>query len=233
MVYNEMRGAFADADELEENAIMRALYPDTPYRFRPRRRPRAHPRSSRHEKFPDFHSARLLLPVERLQIFPGGGVVIDARARQPAWTGNISASAEPGRRLHRAGDCKGSVRAPEQRKSPYELPAEGSRRERRRLAWGRVAAEITDRERPTAMQLLCTVLCGSNQSVLTRGLLAVQDLGREAVSMMFRGPGCAQPFAIKLEIRNLSEDKLRPRRGEKRARRAWRTWPKTALTARS
>ena len=33
VVYNEMRGAFADADELEEDAIMRALYPDTPYRF--------------------------------------------------------------------------------------------------------------------------------------------------------------------------------------------------------
>lgn len=54
------------------------------------------------------------------------------------------------------------------------------------------------------MQLLCTVLCGSNQAVLTRELLA-SGLG-EAVSMML-WDGCAQPF-IKLEIRDLSEDEL-------------------------
>ena len=33
VVFNEMKGAFADADELETNALNRALFPDTPYRF--------------------------------------------------------------------------------------------------------------------------------------------------------------------------------------------------------
>ena len=33
VVYNEMRGLFADADELECLAAQRALFPDTPYRF--------------------------------------------------------------------------------------------------------------------------------------------------------------------------------------------------------
>ena len=54
VVYNEMRGAFADADELEENAIMRALYPDTPYRFVSGGDPEHIPELT-YEKFLDFH----------------------------------------------------------------------------------------------------------------------------------------------------------------------------------
>ena len=45
VVYNEMRGAFADADELEEDAIMRALYPGHALPLCLRRRPGAHPRA--------------------------------------------------------------------------------------------------------------------------------------------------------------------------------------------
>ena len=33
VVLNEMKGAFADADELLINAMSRALFPDSPYRF--------------------------------------------------------------------------------------------------------------------------------------------------------------------------------------------------------
>lgn len=73
----------------------------------------------------------------------------------------------------------------------FELSAEEDARCRFRLAWGRAAGEITDRERMTAMQLLCTVLCGSNQSVLTREMLAASY--GEAVSMML-WDGCASPL---------------------------------------
>ena len=62
----------------------------------------------------------------------------------------------------------------------------------------------------TAMQVLCTVLCGNNQSVLTREMLAA-GLG-EAVSMMV-WDGCAQPF-VKLEVRNVKEEDIVPA-GEK------------------
>ena len=203
VVYNEMRGAFADADELEENAIMRALYPDTPYRFVSGGDPEHIPELT-YEKFLDFH--RRFYSPSNAYVFLDGDVDIDAVLG--ILDGEYLASAEPGERLPVPG-LQRPVRAPEQRVA-YELPAEADEGERYRLAWGRVAGEITDRERMTAMQLLCTVLCGNNQSVLTRELLAA-GLG-EAVSMML-WDGCAQPF-IKLEIRNLSEDKLAPA-GEK------------------
>src|SRR5699024_398505 len=154
--------------------------------------------------FLDFH--RRFYSPSNAYVFLDGDVDIDAVLG--ILDGEYLASAEPGERLPVPG-LQRPVRAPEQRVA-YELPAEEDEGERYRLAWGRVAGEITDRERMTAMQLLCTVLCGSNQAVLTRELLAA-GLG-EAVSMML-WDGCAQPF-IKLEIRNLSEDKLAPA-GEK------------------
>ena len=54
VVYNEMRGAFADADELEEDAIMRALFPDTPYRFVSGGDPEHIPELT-YEKFLEYH----------------------------------------------------------------------------------------------------------------------------------------------------------------------------------
>lgn len=203
VVYNEMRGAFADADELEDDALMRALYPDTPYRFVSGGDPEHIPELT-YEHFLDCH--RRFYSPSNAYVYLDGDVDIDTVLG--ILDGEYLSGFAPGERLPVPALQK-PVRAPEQR-VVYELPAEEDERDRYRLVWGRVVGEITDRERMTAMQVLCTVLCGSNQSVLTREMLAA-GFG-EAVSMMV-WDGCAQPF-IKLEVRNISEDKLAPA-GEK------------------
>ena len=203
VVYNEMRGAFADADELEEDAIMRALYPDTPYRFVSGGDPEHIPELT-YERFLDFH--RRFYSPSNAYVYLDGDVDIDEVLG--ILDGEYLSGFAAGERVP-VPALQRPVRAGEQR-VVYELPAEEDPRERYRLAWGRVAGEITDRVRMTAMQLLCNVICGNNQSVLTREMLA-SGLG-EAVSMML-WDGCAQPF-IKLEVRNISEDKL-ARAGEK------------------
>lgn len=203
VVYNEMRGAFADADELEENAMMRALYPDTPYRFVSGGDPEHIPELT-YEKFLDYH--RRFYSPSNAYVYLDGDVDIDAVLG--IIDGEYLSSFEPGERLP-VPALQRPVHAPEQR-VVYELPTEEDERDRFRLAWGRVLGEITDRERMTAMQVLCTVLCGNNQSVLTREMLAA-GLG-EAVSMMV-WDGCAQPF-VKLEVRNVTEDNIAPA-GEK------------------
>ncbi len=197
VVYNEMRGAFADADELEEDAIMRALYPDTPYRFVSGGDPEHIPELT-YERFLDFH--RRFYSPSNAYVYLDGDVDIDEVLG--ILDGEYLSGFAAGERIP-VPELQRPVRAGEQR-VVYELPAEEDPHERYRLAWGRVAGEITDRVRMTAMQLLCNVLCGNNQSVLTREMLAA-GLG-EAVSMML-WDGCAQPF-IKLEVRNISEDKL-------------------------
>ena len=203
VVYNEMRGAFADADELEVHAIMRALYPDTPYRFVSGGDPEHIPELT-YEKFLDFH--RRFYSPSNAYVFLDGALDLDAVLS--VLDGEYLSTLEPGERLP-VPPLQPPVRAAQQR-VVFELSAEEDARCRFRLAWGRAAGEITDRERMTAMQLLCTVLCGSNQSVLTREMLA--DGYGEAVSMML-WDGCAQPF-IKLEVRNMAEEDIVPA-GEK------------------
>ena len=194
VVYNEMRGAFADADELEVDAIMRALYPDTPYRFVSGGDPEHIPELT-YEKFLDYH--RRFYSPSNGYVYLDGDVDIDTVLG--ILDDEYLSKCEPGERIP-VPELQKPVRASEQR-IVYELSAEENEADRYRLAWGRVVGEITDQERMTAMQVLCTVLCGSNQSVLTREMLAA-GLG-EAVSMMF-WDGCAQPF-VKLEVRNVTE----------------------------
>ena len=203
VVYNEMRGAFADADELEENAIMRALYPDTPYRYVSGGDPEHIPELS-YEQFLDYH--RRFYSPSNAYVYLDGDVDIDTVLA--ILDEEYLSGFEPSERLPVPALQK-SVKAAPQRVE-FELSSEEDEHDRYRLAWGRVVGEITDRERMTAMQILSTVLCGSNQSVLTREMLAA-GLG-EAVSMMV-WDGCAQPF-VKLEVRNISEENIVPA-GEK------------------
>lgn len=197
VVYNEMRGAFADADELEVDAIMRALYPDTPYRFVSGGDPEHIPELT-YERFLDYH--RRFYSPSNAYVYLDGDVDIDTVLG--ILDDEYLADCEPGERLP-VPELQKPVHASEQR-VVYELSAEEPEHDRYRLAWGRVVGEITDRERMTAMQVLSTVLCGNNQSVLTREMLAA-GLG-EAVSMMV-WDGCAQPF-VKLEVRNVTEENI-------------------------
>ena len=203
VVYNEMRGAFADADELEEDAIMRALFPDTPYRFVSGGDPEHIPELT-YEKFLEYH--RRFYSPSNAYVYLDGDMDIDTVLA--ILDDEYLSTIEPSERLA-VPALQQPVKASPQR-IEYELPAEEDEHDRYRLAWGRVVGEITDRERMTAMQVLCTVLCGNNQSVLTREMLAA-GLG-EAVNMIV-WDGCAQPF-VKLEVRNVSEENIVPA-GEK------------------
>ena len=165
VVYNEMRGAFADADELEEDAIMRALFPDTPYRFVSGGDPEHIPELT-YEKFLEYH--RRFYSPSNAYVYLDGDMDIDTVLA--ILDDEYLSSIEPSERLA-VPALQQPVKASPQR-IEYELPAEEDEHDRYRLAWGRVVGEITDRERMTAMQVLCTVLCGNNQSVLTREMLA-------------------------------------------------------------
>lgn len=94
VVYNEMRGAFADADELEVHAIMRALYPDTPYRFVSGGDPEHIPELT-YEKFLDFH--RRFYSPSNAYVFLDGALDLDAVLS--VLDGEYLSTLEPGERL--------------------------------------------------------------------------------------------------------------------------------------
>ena len=111
VVFNEMKGAFADADELEVNAINRALFPDTPYRYVSGGDPVSIPDLT-YESFLDHHR-RFYAPSNAL-IFLDGAVDLDAVLRlldegiplrlHPHRAHGVPAAAKAGGRRHPGGE---------------------------------------------------------------------------------------------------------------------------------
>lgn len=54
VVYNEMKGVYSSADAIAENEVMRALFPDSPYRYESGGYPAAIPQLTQ-EAFENFH----------------------------------------------------------------------------------------------------------------------------------------------------------------------------------
>ena len=148
VVYNEMRGLFADADELECLAAQRALFPDTPYRFESGGDPEHIPELS-YEGFIDAHR-RFYSPTNAYVYLDGD---LDIGAALALMDGEYLAGAERGERVPVPEAQKpvdaGSIEA------VYELPADEDEAGRCRLMWGRVIGDIHEREKLAAAQVLC------------------------------------------------------------------------------
>lgn len=75
VVYNEMKGVYSSADAFLENEAMKALFPDTPYRFESGGYPDAIPQLTQ-EKFENFH--KTYYSPENSYIYLYGDMDIDA-----------------------------------------------------------------------------------------------------------------------------------------------------------
>ncbi len=194
VVFNEMKGAMAGADELTYCAVNRALYPDSPYRWVSGGDPASIPDLT-YENFVDAHK-RFYSPSNGY-VFLDGAVDIDAML-----------ALLDGEYLQ--GRAKTERMAPPPMQKPvdagtveveYELGEGEDPARRTRLAWGRVIGSFDQREKLVAMQILSQVLCGDNQAPLSKAILS-QGLA-ESVSMHGAEDGIAQPCVI-LEVQNMA-----------------------------
>lgn len=191
VVFNEMKGAFAGADELAVDRLNRLLFPDSPYRFVSGGDPASIPNLS-YETFLDTH-ARFYAP-SNAYIFLDGDM--DIEQVLGILNDEYLCHYEKTERM-----------APPQMQAPvcgrdegyYEL-AEGEPLEgKARLSFGKVIGTFDEREKIVAMQVLSEVLCGSNQSPLSKAILR-QGLAEEVD--MGVNDGMLQPWLM-LEVKNL------------------------------
>ena len=105
VVLNEMKGAFADADELLINAMSRALFPDSPYRFVSGGDPEAIP-SLTYEAFTAAHKRFIIRPTP---ICCSTAASIRMRASR-CWTA-ICHSSQPSTRTRRSMPSRPSGRS--------------------------------------------------------------------------------------------------------------------------
>lgn len=192
VVFNEMKGAFADAEELAGMALNRALFPDSPYRYVSGGAPASIPDLT-YEAFLESH--RRFYSPSNAYVFLDGDVDVDAvlaLLEEDYLSGSTPTQRCAPPVLQAPVD--GGVQ-----EVPYELPDGEEAAGRTRLFWGSVLGTFADRERIAAMQVLSTVLCGSNQSPLSQAILS-RGLAEDVVMSMI--DDIAQPW-VQLEVRNL------------------------------
>ena len=196
VVLNEMKGAFADADELLINAMNRALFPDSPYRFVSGGDPEAIPNLT-YEAFTAAHK-RFYHPANSYLLLDGSIDQDESFALLDEYLSQFAAI-DPDTQIH----AQPPVRA-ERRTIEYPLPAGEPAQQRWKLGCGYVLGTYQDTQTLFAAQVLSDVLCGSNHAPLCRAILE-QGLAEDVV--LSCDEQCMQPNLL-LRVQNFREADL-------------------------
>lgn len=196
VVLNEMKGAFASADETVSNALNRLLFPDSPYGFNSGGDPEKIPDLT-YENFVDTH--RRFYSPSNAYIFLDGDV--DIEKTLGIINDEYLCKYEKTERIA-PPDMQKAVSG--EREDVYELAPGEDAQGKTRLAFGKVIGAFDDREKLVATQVLAEVLCGSNQSPLCRAVLA-EGLAEEVNMSVI--DGILQPWVM-LDIKNLCDEDI-------------------------
>ena len=196
VVFNEMKGAFASADRQVRGSLNRLLFPDSPYGFESGGDPTAIPDLT-YEAFIDSHR-RFYAPSNAYVFLDGDmnieqvlGILNDEYLCHYERTERM---APPVMQQPVVGETA----------EEYELAPGEALEGKVRLSFGKVIGTFADRETIVASQILSEVLCGSNQSPLSKAILS-QGLAQEV--NMGVDDGMLQPW-IMMDVKNIKEENL-------------------------
>ena len=193
VVFNEMKGVYADPDELTENALAAQLFPDTPYHFAYGGDPSKIPDLS-YEEFLETH--RRFYSPSNAYVFLDGNLDLDAvlKLLDEAYL----SGAEKTKRIAPPAlqkPVKGTLVQTE-----YEVSCPEEEEGTARLIFGNVIGTFKEREKAIAVYILSDVLCGYNHSPLSKAIL---EAGLAEDVILSVQDELLQPYA-KLELRNIS-----------------------------
>lgn len=187
VVFNEMKGALSDPTDVLDNAIMRALFPDTAYAFESGGNPRAIPNLT-YEQFLDTHARHYNLAnsyitlygnldIERFLTFLDAEFLSrkNAAARAAAGPANPLVPQQP-------------VTCDHQRISMHTTP------ENALVGMAYVLGGALDRKRVIAADILFDALLGSNEAPVKKALMEAGVGGN--VSSYSTSGSCLQPYEL-------------------------------------
>ena len=196
VVFNEMKGAFASPDRLVSGELNRLLFPDSPYGYESGGDPAAIPDLT-YEAFIDSH--RRFYAPSNAYVFLDGALDIE----QTLAILNDEYLCKYTRTERMAPPAMQQAVCGESEKE-YELAPGEALEGKVRLSYGKVIGTFADREKLIATEILAEVLCGSNQSPLSKAILSA-GLAQE-VNMGVRD-GMLQPWLM-LNVKNIKEENL-------------------------
>ena len=192
VVFNEMKGAFSNPDELSETALTQALFPDTPYRFVSGGHPE-HITDLTYEGFIAAHR-RFYSPSNAYAFLDGN---LDICAVLKLMDEEYLSKHEKTERIAPPAHQKpvsGPLTTIE-----YEVGTPEEESGRSRLVFGNVIGDYSTREKNAAMLIISKILCGNNQSPLCKAVLSA-GLAEDVVVSI--NDEVMQSY-IKLEARNI------------------------------
>ena len=166
VVYNEMKGVYSSPDAIEEHEVMKALFPDSPYRFESGGLPSAIPQLTQ-EGFVAFH--KKYYSPENAYIYLYGDVDIDD------WLDYMDR--EYLSRFPKTGTLKVEIplQAPfdqtREVKASYPVPEGDDTAHKTYLSMNIVVGSALDQKRIMALKLLTHVLLDGNNAPLRLALL--------------------------------------------------------------
>ncbi len=197
VVFNEMKGATSDPDDILEEAVMEGLFPDNCYKHNSGGAPASIPDLS-YEMFIANH--KKYYDPSNSYIFIDGSVDIDTTLGiiDDEYLSHYDAAPEiPPIEMQKPID--GGVIEHEYGLSPSEELTGHTR-----LAYGNVIGTYDEYEKLIAMDVLAEVLAGTNHSPLSRAILS-EGLAEDVILRI--SDGILQPYAV-LEVRNLKDENM-------------------------
>ena len=196
VVFNEMKGAFASADRLVHGNLNRLLFPDSPYGYESGGDPAAIPNLT-YEAFIDSH--RRFYAPSNAYVFLDGDLDIEQTLAilNDEYLCKYERSERMAPPAMQQAVCN-------QSEGEYELAPGEALEGKVRLSFGKVIGTFADREKLIATQILSEVLCGSNQSPLSKAILSA-GLAQEV--NMGVNDGMLQPWLM-LDVKNIKEEDL-------------------------
>ena len=195
VVFNEMKGAMSDADSIIDEKLSTMIFPDNCYRFNSGGAPEAIPDLT-YEQFVDTYK-RFYHP-SNSRIFLDGTVPLDATLEMiDGYLSRYERSSEvhdiPMQQLVSAEDT-----------CSYEIAEGEDCTNKVILTAGKIIGTWQDKDRTMAAEVLCDLLCDSNESPLKRAILSA-GLG-EDMTMTVLDHAAQHRFVW--QVKNTSEDKL-------------------------
>ena len=196
VVFNEMKGAFASADRQVSGELNRLLFPDSPYGYESGGDPAAIPNLT-YEAFIDSH--RRFYAPSNAYVFLDGALDIEQTLAilNDEYLCNYERTERMAPPVMQQPVCG-------QSEGEYELAPGEALEGKVRLSYGKVIGTFADRQTIIAAEILSEVLCGSNQSPLSKAILSA-GLAQE-VTMGVRD-GMLQPWMM-LDVKNIKEEDL-------------------------
>lgn len=190
VVFNEMKGALSDPDEVLFDALNRSLFPESPYRFESGGEPRVIPTLT-YEEFLDTHARHYRLDNSYVVLYGN----IDPDEVLGLIDERFLAACDRGAGEPNPLELQSAVSAPLATVSMQTAPENAC------VGLSYVFGTSHDRERVLATDVLMDALMGSNEAPLKRALLDA-DLADDAQSLLV--DGILQPMVM-LELKGARE----------------------------